>query len=209
MLGSLYNRQHRTIIPYFLIITIGFVWPIFTDQNCSAEIKAQSTPPQEKVSYNRLINESSPYLMQHATNPVDWYPWGKEAFDRARQKDKPIFLSVGYSTCHWCHVMEHESFADPDVAEILNRNTPRRLKELPISSCDSETILVRQKDVYDGAIPSGNSFALLNLLRLAPFTRNMKVMNNLPTAYVCQDFLCKLPTNSVTRMQANLKSTGG
>ncbi|WP_333870971.1 thioredoxin domain-containing protein [Desulforamulus putei] len=71
---------------------------------------------------NRLINEKSPYLLQHAHNPVDWYPWGQEAFDKARQEDKPIFLSVGYSTCHWCHVMERESFESEDVAEVLNKH---------------------------------------------------------------------------------------
>jgi len=71
---------------------------------------------------NRLARERSPYLLQHAHNPVDWYPWGAEAFDRARQEDKPIFLSIGYSTCHWCHVMEHESFEDADVAAVLNRD---------------------------------------------------------------------------------------
>ncbi|MBI4317358.1 MAG: thioredoxin domain-containing protein [Chloroflexi bacterium] len=70
--------------------------------------------------HNRLINEKSPYLLQHAANPVDWYPWGPEAFDRARQDDKPVFLSIGYSTCHWCHVMEHESFEDGDVARLMN-----------------------------------------------------------------------------------------
>ncbi|MDR0293573.1 MAG: thioredoxin domain-containing protein [Oscillospiraceae bacterium] len=70
---------------------------------------------------NRLISETSPYLLQHARNPVDWYPWGEEAFERARQEDKPVFLSVGYSSCHWCHVMERESFTDPEVAEALNR----------------------------------------------------------------------------------------
>jgi uncharacterized protein YyaL (SSP411 family) len=69
---------------------------------------------------NRLARESSPYLLQHADNPVDWYPWGEEAFARARAEDKPIFLSVGYSTCHWCHVMEHESFEDPAIAAELN-----------------------------------------------------------------------------------------
>ena len=69
---------------------------------------------------NRLINEKSPYLRQHAENPVDWYPWGAEAFEKARQEDKPVFLSIGYSTCHWCHVMAHESFEDKGVAEILN-----------------------------------------------------------------------------------------
>ncbi|MHB8771060.1 MAG: thioredoxin domain-containing protein [Syntrophales bacterium] len=69
---------------------------------------------------NRLRNEKSPYLLQHADNPVDWYPWGEEAFRRAGQEDKPVFLSVGYSTCHWCHVMAHESFADETVAALLN-----------------------------------------------------------------------------------------
>jgi uncharacterized protein len=72
-------------------------------------------------SPNRLIGEKSPYLLQHAFNPVDWYPWGDEAFDRARIEEKPIFLSIGYSTCHWCHVMEHESFESEQTAEILNR----------------------------------------------------------------------------------------
>jgi uncharacterized protein len=70
---------------------------------------------------NRLEREQSPYLLQHARNPVDWYPWGEEAFDRARAEDKPIFLSIGYSTCHWCHVMEKESFEDDQVAELMNR----------------------------------------------------------------------------------------
>jgi len=70
---------------------------------------------------NRLISEKSPYLQQHAHNPVDWYPWGEEAFAKARAEDKPIFLSVGYSTCHWCHVMEHESFENAETAGILNR----------------------------------------------------------------------------------------
>lgn len=69
---------------------------------------------------NRLIHEKSPYLLQHAYNPVDWHPWGDEAFALAREADKPIFLSIGYSTCHWCHVMERESFEDPEVARLLN-----------------------------------------------------------------------------------------
>ena len=65
---------------------------------------------------NRLIDETSPYLLQHAHNPVDWYPWGEEALQRARSEDKPILLSVGYSACHWCHVMERESFEDEETA---------------------------------------------------------------------------------------------
>ena len=71
---------------------------------------------------NRLARERSPYLLQHAGNPVDWYAWGEEAFERARREDKPIFLSIGYSTCHWCHVMEHESFENQALAELLNRD---------------------------------------------------------------------------------------
>jgi uncharacterized protein YyaL (SSP411 family) len=70
---------------------------------------------------NRLAQEKSPYLLQHAHNPVDWYPWGEEAFEKARRENKPIFLSVGYSTCHWCHVMAHESFENEEIAGIMNR----------------------------------------------------------------------------------------
>src|SRR5439155_19030140 len=69
----------------------------------------------------RLAGETSPYLRQHSENPVDWYPWGDEAFEKARAEDKPVLLSVGYSSCHWCHVMAHESFEDPDVAAVMNR----------------------------------------------------------------------------------------
>ncbi|WP_048190821.1 thioredoxin domain-containing protein [Methanobacterium sp. SMA-27] len=73
-----------------------------------------------KNSYNHLKNEKSPYLIQHAKNPVDWYPWGDEAFEKAKKEDKPVFLSIGYSTCHWCHVMAHESFEDHEVAALMN-----------------------------------------------------------------------------------------
>ncbi len=69
---------------------------------------------------NRLASEQSPYLLQHAANPVDWYPWGEDAFAKSRAEDKPIFLSIGYSTCHWCHVMERESFESEEIAQILN-----------------------------------------------------------------------------------------
>ncbi|HVY61674.1 MAG TPA: DUF255 domain-containing protein, partial [Planctomycetota bacterium] len=83
--------------------------------------RAQSgggTPPMKKE--NRLARARSPYLLQHKDNPVDWYPWGEEAFARAKAEDRPIFLSVGYSSCHWCHVMEHESFEDEATARYLN-----------------------------------------------------------------------------------------
>jgi uncharacterized protein len=76
------------------------------------------TPNQKKP--NRLINQKSPYLLQHAYNPVDWYPWSSEAFERAQAEDKPVFVSIGYSSCHWCHVMEKESFEDQEVAELMN-----------------------------------------------------------------------------------------
>jgi uncharacterized protein YyaL (SSP411 family) len=71
---------------------------------------------------NRLANETSPYLLQHKDNPVDWYAWNDEAFERARREDKPVLLSVGYSACHWCHVMAHESFENPDIATAMNQS---------------------------------------------------------------------------------------
>src|SRR5919106_2607629 len=69
---------------------------------------------------NRLLHETSPYLLQHALNPVDWYPWGNDAFEKAKRENKPILLSIGYSACHWCHVMERESFEDEKIAALMN-----------------------------------------------------------------------------------------
>ena len=83
-------------------------------------MEASPTPAEAATRSNRLQHEKSPYLLQHAQNPVDWYPWGEEAFEKARREDKPIFLSIGYSTCHWCHVMAHESFENPATAAVMN-----------------------------------------------------------------------------------------
>ena len=78
--------------------------------------------PQEAPHVNRLAQETSPYLLQHQHNPVDWYPWGEEALEKAKKDDKPIFLSIGYSACHWCHVMERESFENPEIAAVMNEH---------------------------------------------------------------------------------------
>ena len=91
------------------------------DQNNAPEVQHPSATGGHEYT-NRLMREKSPYLLQHAHNPVDWYPWGEEAFEKARREGKPIFLSVGYSTCHWCHVMEHESFENEAIAKIMNEH---------------------------------------------------------------------------------------
>lgn len=118
------HRNIPTAIPFcitaMLILGAALLNP--ADIIASSEPSGQQSSSHQNVKQNRLINESSPYLLQHATNPINWYPWGAEAFDKARREDKPVFLSIGYSTCHWCHVMERESFADPQVAELLNRS---------------------------------------------------------------------------------------
>ncbi len=88
--------------------------------SCASDNPTSTTANPEAPQGNRLAGEVSPYLLQHKDNPVDWYPWGEEAFKRAREEDKPIFLSIGYATCHWCHVMEHESFEDSEVAALMN-----------------------------------------------------------------------------------------
>ena len=98
------------VIGFCLAMTSTFVFLI---------VGVPKVMPQETYT-NRLAQEKSPYLLQHAHNPVDWYPWGEEAFRKAREEHKPIFLSIGYSTCHWCHVMEEESFVNPEIAKILN-----------------------------------------------------------------------------------------
>jgi len=101
--------------PVFLVcLTIG-IYKVIGEKNMPTTIDVHKHT-------NRLINETSPYLLQHAHNPVDWYPWGEEAFERAKKEDKPVFLSIGYSTCHWCHVMERESFENEQIAEIMNKH---------------------------------------------------------------------------------------
>ena len=107
------------MIVSIMVITLACIGPL-TDV-FSAESEAQTASDQE-TKFNRLIHESSPYLLQHAANPINWFPWGQEAFETAKREDKPIFVSIGYSTCHWCHVMERESFSDKEVAELLNKN---------------------------------------------------------------------------------------
>ncbi len=104
---SMMNRSSLMIVWMMIVLT-------------AMSVCAQAQQPNTKA--NRLIHEKSPYLLQHAHNPVDWYPWGQEAFDKAKKEDKLIFLSIGYSTCHWCHVMEQESYSDPRIAKILNDN---------------------------------------------------------------------------------------
>src|SRR5712692_6467303 len=97
--------------------------PSNTARNANVTQKtALGDPAEPQRSTNALIHEKSPYLLMHAHNPVDWYPWGPEALAKARREQKPIFLSIGYYTCHWCHVMERESFSDPAIAEIMNRS---------------------------------------------------------------------------------------
>jgi uncharacterized protein YyaL (SSP411 family) len=106
-----------------LIAICGLQIATAAAQEITEDSNGHQTGGEKTVKHtNRLANESSPYLLQHAHNPVDWYPWGPEAFEAARREDKPIFLSIGYSTCYWCHVMERESFENEEVAAILNEN---------------------------------------------------------------------------------------
>ena len=89
---------------------------------CNSTSKNSKDKMKNAAKSNRLRNTSSPYLLQHANNPVDWYPWGKEALLKAKSEDKPILVSIGYSSCHWCHVMAHESFENDSIAAIMNEN---------------------------------------------------------------------------------------
>ncbi|MEM7312975.1 MAG: ATPase, T2SS/T4P/T4SS family [Planctomycetota bacterium] len=117
--------------PRYSILVVCITLSIAMTRHFCAE-DAHTRPPlpsKEEIAklpedggdeFNRLIFEKSPYLLQHARNPIDWYPWGEEAFKKAAEENKPVFMSVGYTTCHWCHVMEHESFEDDAVAKLLN-----------------------------------------------------------------------------------------
>jgi hypothetical protein len=107
-----------------VVVAVAMAWraplgaPMVLAALSSPAVAAERAPSKGR---NRLAFESSPYLLQHAANPVNWYPWGEEAFAKARKENKPIFLSIGYSTCYWCHVMERESFSDPETAALMNK----------------------------------------------------------------------------------------
>jgi hypothetical protein len=115
------QRAFSTILFVIILITLftGNLRSLSSNSEVK-DMKHKSAKSDIKKNHNRLIHEKSPYLLQHADNPVDWYAWGQEAFEKARKENKPIFLSIGYSTCHWCHVMAHESFENPEVARLLN-----------------------------------------------------------------------------------------
>jgi len=142
---------------------------------------------------NHLINETSPYLLQHAHNPVDWYPWGPEAFERAQRENKPIFLSIGYSTCHWCHVMAHESFEHPEVARLMNeafvsikvdREERPDIDNVYMSACQVMTgsggwplsiLMTPDKKPFFAAtyIPRESRFGLIGMMELIPHIREL------------------------------------
>jgi hypothetical protein len=118
--------NHDVMTRHFRFGFLALTWLVIPNQSnadptSAGHRRSQSAATEQHEHTNRLAHEKSPYLLQHAHNPVDWYPWGEEAFARARRENKPIFLSVGYSTCHWCHVMAHESFENEEVAAIMNR----------------------------------------------------------------------------------------
>ena len=142
---------------------------------------------------NHLIFEKSPYLLQHAYNPVNWYPWGEEAFKKAKEEDKPIFLSIGYSTCHWCHVMEKESFEDIEVAKLLNetfvsikvdREERPDIDKIYMDFCQMLTgsggwpltiIMTPEKKPFFAAtyIPKQNKYGRIGMLELIPQVKEL------------------------------------
>ena len=99
-----------------IMLSLGLI------SGCVPSSKTTKNKMENAATSNRLINASSPYLLQHAYNPVDWYPWGEEALLKAKNEDKPILVIIGYSSCHWCHVMAHESFENDSIAALMNAN---------------------------------------------------------------------------------------
>ncbi len=115
----------KRTVSFFLsmvLLLVGLACEASEDRDLKEATDKMQTPETAARHTNRLAGETSPYLLQHAHNPVDWYPWGDEALSRAKKENKPIFVSIGYSACHWCHVMERESFEDPETAEILKQH---------------------------------------------------------------------------------------
>ena len=119
------NSQPSSILPFQILLGTMVVTTctLFLGFHFMKKTNVEAATQENSMSHtNRLAGEKSPYLIQHAHNPVDWYPWGEEAFEKAKSEDKMIFLSIGYSTCHWCHVMAHESFENEEIAKVMNEH---------------------------------------------------------------------------------------
>src|SRR5215216_7509491 len=124
--NALNRSTSRIMTSLFRFGILALAWLVTANHNDAGPTsvdagRSENAATKKSEHTNRLAHEKSPYLLQHAHNPVDWYPWGEEAFAKARRENKPIFLSIGYSTCHWCHVMAHESFESEEVAATMNR----------------------------------------------------------------------------------------
>ena len=121
-----YSTKKNSPINFSVLLQLFFLSFVFCGCLNSQDKSAEETPKQDshssKKHTNSLVNETSPYLLMHAHNPVNWYPWNEESLKKARDEGKVIFLSVGYSSCHWCHVMERESFTDAEIAKYMNEN---------------------------------------------------------------------------------------
>lgn len=174
---------------------------------------------------NQLKKEKSPYLLQHADNPVNWYPWCSEAFERAEKEDKPIFLSIGYSTCHWCHVMAHESFEDSEVADMLNRDficIKVDREERPdidavyMSVCQAITgsggwpltvfLTPQQIPFYAGTyFPKKGGYGRYGLTELlsecAPFKNDYPLPECGAVYYLCENGVCKSPVTDFSELK--------
>ena len=192
-------------------------------QACLRQVKCFisviGTKHEMKSNYqNRLISEPSPYLQQHAGNPVDWYPWGDEAFARARQENKPIFLSIGYSTCHWCHVMAHESFQDPEVARLMNetfisikvdREERPDIDNVYMTVCQMATgsggwpltiIMTPEKEPFFAGtyIPKETRFGNIGMLELIPRVRQLWATRQTEVLESAANLKAALQQNSAT-----------
>ena len=161
---------------------------------------------------NRLIHATSPYLLQHAHNPVEWYEWGEAAFDKAKSEDKPIFLSVGYAACHWCHVMEHESFESDEVAAALNENfVSIKVDREERPDIDELYMAYTQaliRTAFDRYLP--NKVVVHAADRLAdtsmPLLKGKGRIDGRATAYVCEHYNCRLPVTNPEELAKQLEA---
>ena len=181
---------------------------------------------QKKEKFtNRLIHEKSPYLLQHAHNPVDWHPWGKEAFERAKKENKPVFLSIGYATCHWCHVMERESFEDSEVAKLMN-DAFISIKVDREERPDIDTVYMRVCQILTGSggwpltifltpdkkpffastyIPKENRFGRIGMLELIPRIQEVWENNRAKLETSADKIITSLQESSASSQGKDLK----